>query len=96
MEGFSLQLGLLGLIAEAGGFDESRAPPLASNMEPGARQERLGYVTTPLGGPQQIGAEDFLDRARRAFTAAAAKWLTGSEPFTAKVKPEYSFPNTTS
>ena len=32
------------------------------------------------------------DRAERAFAVAAGKWLTGAEPFTAKVKPEYSYP----
>ena len=32
----------------------------------------------------------FLDHARRHFTAAAEKWLTGSEPFTAKLNPAYA------
>jgi ATP-dependent helicase/nuclease subunit B len=33
---------------------------------------------------------EFLDRAYRSFAEAAAKWLTGSEPFTAKLNPAYA------
>ncbi len=93
MEGFSLQLGLLGLIAEAGGFENVEGAAACFEYWSLARSKgRLGFVSTPLGGPEQIGAEEFLARAERAFTVAAGKWLTGAEPFTAKVKPEYSYP----
>ena len=93
MEGFSLQLGLLGLIAEAGGFDEVEGAAAAFEYWSLARSKgRLGFVSTPLGGPEQIDAGEFLDRAQARFIDAAAKWLNGSEPFTAKVKPEYSYP----
>lgn len=93
MEGFSLQLGLLGLIAEAGGFEDVAGAASCFEYWSLARKAgRLGFVSTPLGGPEQIDAGDFLDRAQARFTEAAAKWLNGSEPFTAKVKPEYSFP----
>jgi ATP-dependent helicase/nuclease subunit B len=33
---------------------------------------------------------EFLDRAFRSFADAAAKWLTGNEPFTAKLNPAYA------
>ncbi|MGQ0659940.1 double-strand break repair protein AddB [Sphingosinicella sp.] len=93
MEGFSLQLGLLGLIAEGGGFDGVEGAAAAFEYWSLARSKgRLGFVSSPLGGPEQIGPEEFLARAERAFAVAAGKWLTGDEPFTAKVKPEYSWP----
>jgi ATP-dependent helicase/nuclease subunit B len=93
MEGFSLQLGLLGLIAEAKGFDDVEGAAAAFEYWSLARGKNgLGFVSTPLGGPDRIDAGDFLDRAQARFTEAAAKWLNGSEPFTAKVKPEYSWP----
>jgi ATP-dependent helicase/nuclease subunit B len=33
---------------------------------------------------------EFLDRAYTAFADAAAKWLTGTGPFTAKLNPAYA------
>jgi ATP-dependent helicase/nuclease subunit B len=33
---------------------------------------------------------EFLDRAYSSFAEAARKWLTGSEPFTAKLNPAYA------
>jgi ATP-dependent helicase/nuclease subunit B len=33
---------------------------------------------------------EFLDHAFANFRDAAAKWLTGSEPFTAKLNPAYA------
>ena len=38
----------------------------------------------------KIGAADFLAHAEANFRDAAAKWLTGSEPFTAKLNPAYA------
>lgn len=93
MEGFSLQLGLLGLIAEAKGFDDVEGAAAAFEYWSLARGKNgLGFVSTPLGGPEKIDAGDFLDRAQSRFIEAANKWLNGTEPFTAKVKPEYAFP----
>ncbi len=37
-----------------------------------------------------MGADEFLDHARRNFAEAAGKWLTGDEPFTAKLNPAYA------
>jgi ATP-dependent helicase/nuclease subunit B len=33
---------------------------------------------------------EFLDRAYSSFVDAATKWLTGTEPFTAKLNPAYA------
>jgi ATP-dependent helicase/nuclease subunit B len=33
---------------------------------------------------------EFLDHAYRNFAEAAGRWLTGTEPFTAKLNPAYA------
>ena len=51
---------------------------------------KLGYVTSPVGGRNGPDSAEFTSLAERNFTAAAVKWLAGSEPFTAKLHPEYA------
>jgi ATP-dependent helicase/nuclease subunit B len=92
-EGYSLQLGLLGLIAEHGGFAGVEGAAACFEYWSLARDQRtgrLGYVKSPVGGRSGVDAADFTALAARNFTAAAAKWLTGSEPFTAMLHPEYA------
>ena len=90
-EGFSLQLGLLGLIAEKGGFDGIEGAAAGFEYWSLARKAgRLGYVASPVGGRTGLQAADFTTLAARHFIAAAEKWLTGSEPFTARLHPEYA------
>jgi ATP-dependent helicase/nuclease subunit B len=90
-EGYSLQLGLLGLIAEHGGFDGIEGAASCFEYWSLARKAgRLGYVASPVGGRSGLDADDFTTTAARNFIAAAARWLTGSEPFTAKLRPEYA------
>jgi len=92
-EGFSLQLGLLGLIAERGGFSQVEGTAAAFEYWSLARKAgALGYVATPIGGRNGLEAADFTTIAARNFIGAAEAWLTGDAPFTAKVKPEYSWP----
>ena len=43
------------------------------------------FVLTRRWGPTS-----FCDHARRNFTEAARKWLTGDEEFTAKLNPAYA------
>nr|WP_314444714.1 double-strand break repair protein AddB [uncultured Sphingomonas sp.] len=85
--GFALQLGLLGLIAEADGFaGVARAPGLLEywSLAKHDRKDVRGFV-------EEIGpAEDILEEARRHFSEAAARWLTGDEPFTAKLQPRFA------
>jgi ATP-dependent helicase/nuclease subunit B len=90
-EGYSLQLGLLGLIAEHGGFPDIEGEAGCFEYWSLARKGgRLGYVASPVGGRSGLDAADFTTIAERNFLAAAEKWLTGSEPFTAKLHPEYA------
>jgi len=87
-EGFALQLGLLGLIARAGGFKEvAGTPELHEYWSLAKDKDSFGKATRP---DKDLGAEAFLDRAQSQFLAAAAKWLTGDEPFTAKLNPAYA------
>jgi ATP-dependent helicase/nuclease subunit B len=86
--GFALQLGLLGLIARAGGFDEAKGEPEAFEYWSLVREkDRFGKC---VHADKDMGPEDFLTHAYRNFAEAAEKWLTGTEPFTAKLNPAYA------
>jgi ATP-dependent helicase/nuclease subunit B len=86
--GFALQLGLLGLIAEAGGFAGIAGTPSAHEYWSLTKNgDKFGKKMSP---DAKIGAAEFLERAHRNFTGAAAKWLTGDEPFTAKLHPAFA------
>jgi ATP-dependent helicase/nuclease subunit B len=90
-EGFSMQLGLLGLIAERGGFEEIEGVPACFEYWSLARKAgKLGYVASPVAGRNGIDPAEFTTIAARNFLGAAARWLTGDEPFTAKLHPEHA------
>jgi ATP-dependent helicase/nuclease subunit B len=90
-EGFSMQLGLLGLIAEKGGIDGVEGVPSAYEYWSLAKKNgRIGFVASPVGGRTGFEPADFTTRAAANFIAAAQEWLIGSAPFTAKLHPEYS------
>ncbi|WCT74833.1 double-strand break repair protein AddB [Sphingomonas naphthae] len=96
IEGYSMQLGLLGLIADRGGFEgiEGKAGEfeywsLAADRKSGD----LGYVQSAVGLKRDgsgIEPGDFTDVAARNLIAAVQTWLLGEEPFTAKLHPDYS------
>ncbi|HTU12551.1 MAG TPA: double-strand break repair protein AddB, partial [Allosphingosinicella sp.] len=94
--GYSLQLGLLGLIAEQGGFKGVAGAAACfeywslARAPSGERAGQRGYVASPIGGRNGLDAAEFTALAAAHFTAAAQSWLTGSEPFTAKLHPEYA------
>ena len=92
--GYSLQLGLLGLIAERGGFDGlSGVASCFEYWSLGRSKDGFGYVTTPVhpqGKHGRIPTDEFVAAAAANFEAAAAQWLTGDAPFTAKLHPEYA------
>jgi ATP-dependent helicase/nuclease subunit B len=90
-EGYSMQLGLLGLIAERSGFAGVEGVPAAFEYWSLAKKAgKLGFVTSPVGGKKGIDPAEFTTVAARNFIAAAQAWLTGGEPFTAKLHPEYA------
>ncbi|MBX3561834.1 MAG: double-strand break repair protein AddB [Sphingomonas sp.] len=90
-EGYSLQLGLIGLIAERGGFDGIEGAAAVFEYWSLARKAgRIGFVASPTGARAGLDADGFTALAADNFTKAAGMWLTGSEPFTAKLHPEHA------
>jgi ATP-dependent helicase/nuclease subunit B len=90
-EGFSMQLGLLGLIAERNGINGVEGTPAAYEYWSLAKKNgKIGFVASPVGGRTGFQPADFTTRAAANFIAAAEEWLIGSAPFTAKLHPEYS------
>lgn len=89
-EGFAMQLGLLGLIAEQGGFEDVDGTPIAFEYwSLAAKGRQLGHVESPVDGRNAtIAPEDFTRLAATNLAQAAARWLTGDEPFVAKLHPE--------
>ncbi|WP_109807003.1 double-strand break repair protein AddB [Sphingosinithalassobacter portus] len=92
--GFSLQLGLLGLIAERGGFAGIAGVATAFEYWSLAKaKDQFGYIATPVdpeGKKNRIPTADFVAIAADNFSDVAGDWLTGDRPFTAKLHPEYA------
>jgi ATP-dependent helicase/nuclease subunit B len=91
--GFSMQLGLLGLLAERGAFPGIEGAAAAFEYWSLARgRDGFGFVAEPFRkkGEVTVTPDNFVAHATRVFTDAAEFWLTGSEPFTAQLHPEYA------
>ncbi len=92
--GYSLQLGLLGLIAERGGFADVAGKTQAFEYwSLGKKRDAFGYVESPVdrdGKRDKIPTAEFTATAAHNFTEVAGTWLTGSAAFTAKLVPEYA------
>jgi len=89
--GYAMQLGLLGLIAARGGFDDVQGKPLTFEYWSLAKdKDAFGQVRSPAGGKSGIPPEDFIAHAEAILRQAVERWLTGSDPFTAKIAPEYA------
>nr|WP_084579828.1 double-strand break repair protein AddB [Sphingomonas azotifigens] len=93
--GFSLQLGLLGLMAERGGFEGIDGVARGFEYWSLRRKEGadgIGYIESPVSPSRRhpIAPEDFVALAAEHFEAAVADWLTGARPFTAKLVPEHA------
>jgi len=86
--GFALQLGLLGLIGRAGGFEGVDGEPEAFEYWSLTRHKgSFGKLMCP---DKDMEPGEFLAHAHANFVDAAGKWLTGNEPFTAKLNPAYA------
>ena len=93
--GYALQLGILGLIAGDGGFkgiigDATAFEYWTLKKKPGSDQ--FGDVVTPVKtGNKRSGLEpeDFLPHHRDKLDLAISKYIKGSEPFTARLNPDY-------
>ena len=93
--GYALQLGTLGLMVEAGGFDGATGPATAFEYWSLGRHKDsptgFGYIATPLKVGRKtsgIVPEDFLPKAREYLADALDKWIVGDAPFTARLNPD--------
>jgi ATP-dependent helicase/nuclease subunit B len=92
--GFALQLGLVGLMAERGAIEGVKGSAsrfeywsLAKNQ----KDKSFGVLSQmpPATGKYASAAEDFVTFATGHAEEALRTWILGSEPFTAKLHPEY-------
>jgi ATP-dependent helicase/nuclease subunit B len=86
-EGFALQLGLLGLIARAGGFADVTGA--VGGHEYWSLARRL-LPRNPIRPDKDMWPEEFLAHAERNFRAVADHYLLGAKEFTAKLNPAYA------
>jgi len=94
-EGYNLQLGLLAAIAELGGFKDIEGEAVAFEYWSLAKKggtDDFGYIRSPTKGRGDniIPADAMVDHAVARFNEAADLYLSGSEPMTAKLHPEYA------
>jgi ATP-dependent helicase/nuclease subunit B len=91
--GFSMQLGLLGLIAERGGFEGISGMPTAFEYWSLRKNNKGGFGdrTSPVKARNTtLTTDNFVATSTAVFTEAAERWLTGDAPFTAKLNPAYA------
>ncbi|MEC3911263.1 double-strand break repair protein AddB [Sphingobium sp. CR2-8] len=92
--GFALQLGLLGLIAEHGGFAGVDGKRIAGDFEYWSlakKGDQFGYrerPVDPLGKRDKIVTADFTAHAYDQFADLAREYLLGSKAFRAEINPE--------
>ena len=93
-QGFSLQLGLIGMIAAAGGFKGVSGEPAEFeywSLAKDTRQKKepaFGYVATPFKTERikdALDREEFLEVTEKYLKEAIERWITGSDPFTARL-----------
>jgi ATP-dependent helicase/nuclease subunit B len=94
-EGFALQLGLIGMIAEKGGFEgvsgEAERFEYWSLGRSDKSETGFGYCQEPvLEGSRKTGIPrgDFLTETARYLVDAIDRWILGGEPFTARLNPD--------
>ncbi|WP_296718736.1 double-strand break repair protein AddB [Erythrobacter sp.] len=94
--GFALQLGLLGLIAQDGGFAREGVPSGAASTfeywsfgkddgDFGKRQSPMKLTAREKG----LTLEEFLPHHTAKLAEAIGKYIKGAEPFTARENPDY-------
>lgn len=88
--GYAMQLGLLGLIAEAGFGGVQGTASTFEYWSLAQKDGQLGYVAGATSKRAGLDPADFVGHARRQFEEAAAAYLIGEEEFVAKLHPEYS------
>jgi len=100
-QGYSLQLGLIGLIARAGGFEGVAGEPAEFEYwslakDPKRRDELgFGYVSSPFKTDKADGVakDDFLEVTQAYLDDALERWILGADPFTARLNPDLAVYN---
>ena len=94
--GYALQLGVLGLIAEAGGFLKAPGPPVAFEYWSLGKSDKsptgFGYIEIPLKvGNKRSGLppEQLLPHTEAKLREAVRRYIEGAEPFRARENPDY-------
>ena len=94
-KGFALQLGLIGLIARAGGFDKVAGEPTRFEYWSLSKSKRKdgtpGWRSEPLKVDKKrtgLTREEFLGVTEDYLREAIARWILGCEPFTARMNPD--------
>jgi len=92
-EGYALQLGLIGLIAQQGGMEGVSGEPVKFEYwSLGRNKDRgFGYMDSPvLEGRKKSGLPpgEFLPKAESFLNESIAKWILGSDPFVARLNPD--------
>ncbi len=94
-QGYALQLGLIGMIAQAGGFRGVNGVPAQfeywSLTRAKDRPGGFGWRGSPLrteGKRSGVLPEDFLSVTEDFLDEAIARWIMGDEAFTARLNPD--------
>lgn len=93
-DGFALQLGTLGLIANARGFKDVAGMPDGFEYWSFGKDDKsatgFGYVYEPVADGKKVGIprDEFLMETQRYLLEAINKWIKGDEPFTARLNPD--------
>ncbi|MBS0502343.1 MAG: double-strand break repair protein AddB [Proteobacteria bacterium] len=93
--GYAQQLGLIGMMAQMGAFEGVAGTATAFEYWSLARntQDGFGKIVSPVdpaGKGGRIFSDQFVARAASNLQGAVERWLTGAEPFTAKLHPEHA------
>lgn len=95
--GFALQLGLLGMMAERGGFvAKDNQPEIAGKAAQfeywsltRSKTGDFGYRETPVGRKNsELTADNMLPTAEHFLREALEQWILGDAPFEAKLVPD--------
>ncbi len=94
-KGFALQLGLIGLIARAGGFREATGESEKFEYWSLGKSNKsvtgFGYSNEPVKeGRKETGLprEEFLSKTEQFLADAISRWIKGDEAFTARLNPD--------
>jgi len=93
-KGYALQLGILGLIAEGGGFDGLSGQAVGFEYWSLSKNKdgQFGFRDQPIKwGKRRTGLpmEEFLPKHRAYLSKAIDYYIKGKEPFTARLNPDY-------